>query len=92
MSNIIKELHGDYRIQDNDYILVYNGPEDISPYVYLPSATGSKSVYIVRNLIDVDLVVCAEAPDTIEGETSFTVVQYETVVLLDFKTGLWIKI
>jgi hypothetical protein len=87
----IKIIMSDYYITDKDVILVCNSSSNITIYLY--SASGSNDIFKIKNIGSGEVIVQVNGADTIDGLSSISnITQYNTVNIMDYSKGSWIRL
>ena len=76
----------DYTITDIDEVIVCNKATAMT--ITLPIATGSGQSYYINN-VGAGTITVSKSGDTINGETSQEVGQWETIELIDYGNNQW---
>src|SRR5574343_975430 len=74
-------------VQSTDGVLVCNSTSEIT--IKLPVATGSGRSLIIANVSTGNVIIDGDNADVIDGETTQTIGQYETISILDYITNKW---
>ena len=83
----ITSTTGDYTVLSTDELVVCNSTT--SGTITLPSATGSGTVYKIKNVNVGSWTVDGDGTETIDGETTQLINQYECLTLADYTSGAW---
>jgi hypothetical protein len=87
-------LNSDSNITKNDSYILCNAPIDTEMVLTLPTASGSKNVYRIKNLSSFDVsYIYTTNPDTIDyidGCTYWVLFMYESITILDYEVGKWV--
>lgn len=75
-----------YTIESLDEVIIYDGT---SLTATLPQATGSGKTYYIKNVNATDLTVTPYGTNTIDGETSTTLHENESITVCDYAAGKW---
>jgi len=78
----------DYVAQDYDDVIVCNKATTMT--VTIPSASGSGTHYYIKNInTGAVTIVCAGIYDSIDGETTQVIYQWECIQVVDYDSGKW---
>lgn len=86
----ITKVTSNYTIKESDSFVVCNS--GVALAVTLKSATGNGDVFYIKNIGSADVTVTATLPDLIDGAATKTLTQYESCLLLDLDTNVWMVI
>lgn len=78
---------GDYTIAVTDDTVIYNKATAI--VAQLPAATGSGIQLTIKNVGAGACTITRAGSDTIDGETTQVLQQYEGCTVIDYASGLW---
>jgi len=78
---------GDYTIAVTDDAVIYNKATAVT--ATLPAATGSGVQLKIKNVGAGACTITRAGTDTIDGETTQTLQQWEGVTIIDYASGLW---
>ena len=84
----IREVTSDSTITQNDSIVICNSTDAIA--LSLQSATGSRDVYYVKNSGAGTVTLTPTLPDLMDGGATYSLLQYEAAVILDYKVHVWV--
>jgi hypothetical protein len=71
----------------NDHTIVGNRGTDIT--LTLPSATGTGKILVIGNIGVGNLVATSSGSDTIDGDATQTLEQWDTMQICDYASGTW---
>jgi hypothetical protein len=78
---------GDYVITNADEVIVCNKATAI--LITLPAATGGGKRVTVKNVGAGSATLAGDGSDTIDGETTQTLTQYESLQVVDYAANKW---
>ena len=77
-----------YTLMDNDNVVVFTATATAK----LPFATGTGQHYSIKNISTGTITITGTASDTIDGETSQTLSQWDDIQVVDYIANKWIII
>mgnify|MGYP001278351660 CR=1 FL=1 len=60
--------------------------------INLPAATGSGRIYYIKNIGVGNTILNGNSTDTIDGEETQTLIQWDAVTIVDYAAGKWVII
>ena len=87
--NNIRFVTSDTSLTENDSYLICDAP--IEMYITLPSASGSRKLYLIKNLSIDTVYINATGSDMIDNiDNYWWLYTFESVTLVDYSVGNWI--
>jgi hypothetical protein len=90
--NNIRYITSNSNLTSKDSYLICNTSDDIT--LQLPSATGSRKMYLVKNTNDTGTVTLqttgADLIDYISGYSTWLIYMYESVTIIDYDVNNWV--
>ena len=77
-----------YTLSTSNDLLICNRATAVT--VNLPAATGSKKVYNIKNINTGTVTVTPNGVETVDGETTQSLYQYESMTVVDNASGTWV--
>lgn len=77
-----------YTLGTIKYIIIVNSTSPIT--INLPAAIGQGRIYYIKNVNTGVVTVDGSGSETIDGELTQTINQWETMPICDYATGTWI--
>jgi len=87
-TNAIRTVVTDYVVVATDYLVICNKATAMT--VTLPAATASGKSYKIKNINEGTVTVDGNAADTIDGELTQDLAQWDCMAITDYAVGLWV--
>ena len=87
-ANVVVVTDATYSVTATDFVIIGNRGSNIA--LYLPAATGSKRMLVIKDIGAGHIVFHLSGSDTYDGYTSETLYQYDARWIQDFSAGKWI--
>jgi len=84
----IKEVKSAYTVNSKDEFLICNSGSAL--VVTLGSAVGNDETYYIKNIGAGTVTITPNSPDTIDGDSTKDLLQYESCIILDYDLNTWL--
>jgi len=76
-----------YTATSSDFVIICNKSSAMS--VNLPHASGSGKVYNIKNVNTGQVTIDGYDTETVDGELTQVIEQWENITIIDYGTGVW---